>query len=107
MTILLGTKMFSFVRRNINPAENTAVCAWSIGEGFHNYHHVFPSDYKASEYPNYGLNLTTYFIDNFAKIGWAYDLKQPSQELVKSVIQKRGDGTHPVWGDETEELKAQ
>lgn len=55
----------------------------------------------------------------FAKIGWAYDLKQPSAELVRKTIEKHGnynsspmtdtpylhfasrssgDGTHPVHG---------
>lgn len=24
---------------------------WAMGEGWHNYHHVFPFDYKAAELP--------------------------------------------------------
>lgn len=30
------------------------------------------------------------WIDIFAKIGWAYDLKQPSSEMVKRTIDKYG-----------------
>lgn len=64
-----------------------------MGEGFHNYHHVFPWDYKAAELGNYGFNITTFWLDLFAKIGWAYDLKTPSKSLVQSVIEKRSKGT--------------
>jgi stearoyl-CoA desaturase (delta-9 desaturase) len=51
-----------------------------MGEGWHNYHHVFPFDYKAAELP-YVFNLTTMFIDAFALIGWAYDRKTASHEV--------------------------
>lgn len=80
---------FTFSRR-INPAENITVAILSMGEGWHNYHHVFPWDYKAAELGNYKLNITTFWIDMFAKIGWAYDLKEPSKELVRKVIEKHG-----------------
>ena len=69
-----------------------------MGEGWHNYHHMFPWDYKTAELGDYGLNWATAFIDFFAYIGWAYDLKQPSEELVKEVVQKLGDGSHTKWG---------
>lgn len=69
-----------------------------MGEGWHNYHHTFPWDYKTAELGRYSVNLTTFWIDVFAKIGWAYDLKQPSRELVKRVAEKHGDGSHPIWG---------
>ena len=41
----------------------------SYGEGWHNYHHVFPWDYKTSELGDYRYNFSTAFIDFFAKIG--------------------------------------
>lgn len=83
--------------RNINPSENRFVSFFAIGEGWHNYHHVFPWDYKAAEIP-WKLNFTTFVIDMFAKIGWAYDLKQPSEDLIRKTIEKHGDGTHPKHG---------
>ena len=70
----------------------------TCGEGWHNYHHTFPWDYKTGELGDYGLNFTTAFIDFFAYIGWAYDLKQPSKELVQRVVEKLGDGSHKEWG---------
>lgn len=62
-----------------------------MGEGWHNYHHVFPWDYKAAELGIYSVNTTTMWLDFFAKIGWAYDLKQPSKELVLKVMKRTGD----------------
>ncbi|CAG9113406.1 unnamed protein product [Plutella xylostella] len=55
----------------ISPVENQAVSLAALGEGWHNYHHVFPWDYRTSELGR--VNISTNFIDAFAKIGWAYD----------------------------------
>lgn len=55
--------------------ENIAVSIAALGEGWHNYHHVFPWDYKTGELGNYTFNPSTGFIDFFAKLGWAYDSK--------------------------------
>ncbi|OWR43604.1 putative fatty acid desaturase [Danaus plexippus plexippus] len=74
---------------NITPVENWKVSIVAMGEGWHNYHHTFPWDYKASELA-YFINVTTFLIDIFGKIGWAYDFKVASPALVKAVIRKRG-----------------
>ncbi|KAG5328646.1 ACO11 desaturase, partial [Acromyrmex charruanus] len=79
---------------HINPTESLFVNYVTIGEGSHNYHHVFPWDYKASEFFN---SITTNLIKFFARIGWAYDLKEPSEELIKAIVMKKGDGSHPLW----------
>lgn len=60
-----------YVNRFIKSVENGIVSLAALGEGWHNYHHVFPWDYRASELGR--LNISTIFIDTFAKIGWAYD----------------------------------
>ncbi|XP_065072455.1 acyl-CoA Delta(11) desaturase-like isoform X1 [Ochlerotatus camptorhynchus] len=80
--------------QRIQPVENKVVSIVAMGEGWHNYHHVFPWDYKAAELGIYSVNVTTFWLDFFAKIGWAYDLKEPSKELVRRTIEKYGDGTH-------------
>lgn len=84
--------------RYINPSENIGVSVMALGEGWHNYHHVFPWDYKTAELGDYSANTTTAFIDFFAKIGWAYDLKTVSAEMIKKRAERTGDGSHPVWG---------
>ncbi|XP_023308767.1 acyl-CoA Delta-9 desaturase-like [Lucilia cuprina] len=82
----------------INPSENSSVAILAFGEGWHNYHHVFPWDYKTAEFGQYSMNLTTAFIDFFAKIGWAYDLKTVSADIIKKRVKRTGDGSHEIWG---------
>ncbi|XP_017780909.1 PREDICTED: acyl-CoA Delta(11) desaturase-like [Nicrophorus vespilloides] len=93
--------------RNIGPTENKLVSHLACGEGWHNYHHVFPWDYKTSELGNYRLNLTLAFIDLCAKFGWAYDLKTVPHEVVTRRALRTGDGSRKIrikeiwgWGDE-------
>lgn len=62
-----------FLYRFVKSVENSIVSLAALGEGWHNYHHVFPWDYRTSELGK--LNISTGFIDFFAKIGWAYDCK--------------------------------
>lgn len=40
---------------HINPSENWLVSIGAHGEGWHNYHHTFPFDYKTSEVPYLSL----------------------------------------------------
>ncbi|KAJ8919212.1 hypothetical protein NQ315_012200 [Exocentrus adspersus] len=84
--------------RYINPSENLTVSLLALGEGWHNYHHTFPWDYKTSELGKYSVNFSAAFIDFFAKIGWAYDLKTVSEEMIRKRVERTGDGTHEVWG---------
>jgi len=65
----------------------------TCGDGWHNYHHTFPWDYKNAELLDYKLNLSTLFIDLFSLIGWAYDLKTVPAELVAKRALRTGDGT--------------
>ncbi|CAH1155145.1 unnamed protein product [Phaedon cochleariae] len=85
-----GTKPYD---GTINPTENKFVAWAAFGEGWHNYHHVFPWDYKAAELGNYRLNPSTAFLDFMAYIGQAYDLKTVSEEMVKKRVKRTGDGT--------------
>ena len=78
--------------RHINPAENFFVTFGAVGEGFHNYHHTFPSDYSTSEY-GWRLNLTTLFIDTLAALGQTYDRKKMAPEAVFRRKDRTGDGT--------------
>ncbi|XP_057337672.1 acyl-CoA Delta(11) desaturase-like [Microplitis mediator] len=83
--------------KNIRPADNIFVSFVAAGEGWHNYHHAFPWDYKTAELKSFFFNNTTDWIDMFAKIGWAYDLRQASSEQIKLTAKRRGDGTHPNY----------
>lgn len=70
----------------------------ALGEGWHNYHHAFPWDYKSGELGNYRSNYATLFIDCMAKIGWAYDLKAASPKMIERRVKRTGDGTHQTIG---------
>lgn len=80
--------------KNISSVNNKMVSMIAFGEGWHNYHHVFPWDYKAAELPYY-YNWTTAFLNVMAKIGQAYDLKTVSEEMLLKRIERTGDGSHP------------
>lgn len=78
--------------RYIQASENIIVAIFAIGEGWHNYHHIFPWDYKAAELGNYNLNWSTAFIDFCAKLGLAYELKSASHEVIERRALRTGDG---------------
>ncbi|KOB72504.1 Acyl-CoA desaturase BmorNPRE, partial [Operophtera brumata] len=83
---------------SLNPRENIGVWLVCV-EGFHNYHHTFPWDYRATENPLFNmLTPTIMFIDAMAMIGQAYDLKTVSPEIIKQRTHRTGDGTHHLWG---------
>lgn len=65
----------------IASTENSFVSFGAIGEGYHNYHHVYPYDYAAGENGNF-FNPTKLFIDVMCLLGQAYDLKRASNSLV-------------------------
>lgn len=70
-----------------------------MGEGYHNYHHTFPWDYRAAELGS-RVNVTTFWLNFFQKIGWAYDMKTPSREILQKIVENSGDGSHYQWGHE-------
>ncbi|CAG9858145.1 unnamed protein product [Phyllotreta striolata] len=81
--------------KNIAPSESLLCSLFTCGEGWHNFHHAFPSDYKTGELGFGFINLTTGFIDLMAILGLAYDLKTASEELIRAKMANRGDGTRP------------
>ena len=63
-----GNKPFN---KELAAKENGFVSFVSLGEGWHNYHHSFPKDYRASQYNKY--NPTTVFIDIMSYFGLVYN----------------------------------
>ncbi|XP_003744279.1 stearoyl-CoA desaturase 5 [Galendromus occidentalis] len=76
----------------MKPTETTLVSFWAVGEGFHNFHHVFPFDYSCSEL-GWFMNTSTMLIDFMALIGQAYDRKSVSKETILKKKLATGDGT--------------
>nr|AFJ66831.1 Z14/Z16 acylCoA desaturase [Chauliognathus lugubris] len=93
----LGNKPYE---KSIEASENLFVSTVLLGEGWHNYHHTFPWDYRTGEMGR--LNLSASFIYLMSKLGLAYDLKTVTPEMLKRRIQKSGDGSHEMWGPKSE-----
>ncbi|KAI1286456.1 Stearoyl-CoA desaturase 5 [Halotydeus destructor] len=66
---------------DMEPRENYYVSLAAFGEGYHNYHHSFPWDYKAAEMTA-GFNFTSLFIEICAYFGLAYNLRTASKEVI-------------------------
>eukprot|EP00300_Choanocystis_sp_HF-7_P036874 c52815_g1_i1.p2 GENE.c52815_g1_i1~~c52815_g1_i1.p2 ORF type:complete len:357 (+),score=48.69 c52815_g1_i1:96-1166(+) len=67
----------------IHPAENFLVSLGSVGEGWHNYHHMLAYDYSASEFGwSQQYNPSTLFIDSMAAVGLVWDRRKASPEVV-------------------------
>jgi stearoyl-CoA desaturase (delta-9 desaturase) len=48
----------------------------AVGEGWHNYHHTYPYDYRASEFNwNNEWNPTTFLLDNLSSVGLVWNKK--------------------------------
>ncbi|XP_041989114.1 acyl-CoA Delta-9 desaturase-like [Aricia agestis] len=93
---LYGTRPYD---KNMQPVDTWLVSVLTFGEGWHNYHHTFPWDYKAAELSDH-INHSAILIEFFQRIGLAYDLKSASPDMVRRRIQKSGDGTHYDLGNE-------
>ena len=87
--------------------ENPIVAFLSLGEGWHNFHHAFPYDYRTAELGIHVFNPTTAFLDFFGKLGWAYDFKMVTDETIKKRKKRSGNPSldhHKMfcvwgWGD--------
>lgn len=87
------------INRTIFPVESMFVALFAVGEGWHNYHHAFPWDYRASELGS-PLNMTGFLIDMLAKIGAVYDRKEATHNMIKNRVFRTGDSSHRVYGND-------
>ena len=59
--------------KDIPPAQNAFTSLVAVGEGWHNFHHAYPYDYRASEIGFW--NPTTVFLDVLKAYGLIWDCK--------------------------------
>lgn len=60
----------------LSARQNTFTSIVSVGEGWHNYHHAYPNDYRASEFGwSYEWNPTTLMLDLLAESGLVWKRK--------------------------------
>nr|XP_022904663.1 acyl-CoA desaturase 2-like [Onthophagus taurus]XP_022904664.1 acyl-CoA desaturase 2-like [Onthophagus taurus] len=84
---LYGTKPYD---KNFGAVESWFVSFATVGEGWHNYHHAFPWDYRAGEYGTH-YSLTTFIIDLLEKFGFVYDLKTTPGNMIEQRVYRTGD----------------
>uniref|UniRef100_A0A0M3IMK2 Acyl-CoA desaturase n=1 Tax=Ascaris lumbricoides TaxID=6252 RepID=A0A0M3IMK2_ASCLU len=77
---------------NISPTESFWLAVLAAGEGGHNYHHVFPQDYRTSEY-SFVHNITKVIIDSMAAAGLVYDRKVVPQHVIERQKARQLDRT--------------
>jgi stearoyl-CoA desaturase (delta-9 desaturase) len=66
-----GTKPYN---PNISSRQSLLTSLLAVGEGWHNYHHAYPHDYKASEYGwSQEWNPTTLLLDSLAAVGLVWN----------------------------------
>ncbi|KAI1084452.1 delta-9 fatty acid desaturase [Whalleya microplaca] len=71
-----------------SPRDNVITALVTLGEGYHNFHHEFPSDYR-NAIQWYQYDPTKWSIWIWKKLGLAYDLKTfPSNEIEKGRVQQ-------------------
>ncbi|XP_063587986.1 acyl-CoA Delta-9 desaturase-like [Penaeus indicus] len=88
----VGTKPYD---KSIYPSQNPMVAYLALGEGWHNYHHVFPWDYRTAELGGLvNYNITSLVIDFCYKIGLASDLRTVTPAMIERRIQRTGDGSY-------------
>ncbi|KAL9112002.1 MAG: hypothetical protein Q9227_003622 [Pyrenula ochraceoflavens] len=102
----LGDQPFDDTR---SPRDHVVTALLTLGEGYHNFHHEFPSDYRnAIQWHQY--DPTKWAICIWKMMGLAYDLKQfPSNEIEKGRVQqlqKKLDRKRSTlhWGTPLEKL---
>ncbi|KAH9528355.1 Calcium/calmodulin-dependent protein kinase type 1 [Dermatophagoides farinae] len=76
----------------IQPVECKLVEIVALGEGYHNYHHIFPFDYSASEMTWLNdINFTTMTIDFLSWLGMVKNRKKVDHQTVAKRVQRTGN----------------
>jgi len=66
--------------------DNILLAILTCGEGYHNFHHEFPNDYR-NGIKWYAVDPTKWLIAGLEKIGWSWELKRtPNETIAKAEI---------------------
>jgi stearoyl-CoA desaturase (delta-9 desaturase) len=91
------------------PRDSPITAVMTLGEGYHNFHHEFPKDYR-NAIKWYQYDPTKWLIRTLAFFGLTYNLKVfPQNEIKKGVLQMQEKRLHSEaeevdWGVEVENL---
>jgi stearoyl-CoA desaturase (Delta-9 desaturase) len=91
---IIGTRPFPTRDMSTN---NPILALPNLGEAWHNNHHAFPSS-ALFGLSWWQVDIGGYFIKGFEKLGWAWDVRRPSAEMIAA--KKSGLGpAGPVEAD--------
>jgi stearoyl-CoA desaturase (delta-9 desaturase) len=75
---MVGTRPYT----DTNTARDSAIMAiFSYGEGYHNYHHYFPTDYR-NGIRWFHFDPTKWLIKSLSFVGWTKNLKKVPEKLI-------------------------
>lgn len=92
-----------------SPRDHFITALVTLGEGYHNFHHEFPQDYR-NAIKWYQYDPTKIFIWTCSKLGLAYNLKEfPENEVRKGFVQMEMKKLEQLksgiqWASKVEEL---
>lgn len=85
----IGSKPYD---KFISPTENHFVSLLTFGEGWHNYHHTFPQDYRTGELGGLlNFNVTTLIINFCKKRRWVWNCKTVSENVLRNRKARTGE----------------
>lgn len=79
---MFGTRNYD---GTISARDNWLGAIITNGEGYHNFHHRFPNDYR-NGIRWHDWDPSKWAIYLFSKLGWAWDLKKTPQSLIKEKL---------------------
>ncbi|XP_076645821.1 acyl-CoA Delta-9 desaturase-like [Halictus rubicundus] len=74
--------------KRIRPAESPIVIALTLGDGWHNFHHAFPWDYRMTDR---SFSVSARVLEFLAYLGLAYDLKMVTPNIVQGHSKRHGN----------------
>jgi hypothetical protein len=85
---MIGSKNYD---KSLTATDNELLNYLTLGAVNHNFHHSYPWDVNGSEYGwKSNFNVHALFIEFFASIGWAYDLKLVPKIIIDRRKRKTG-----------------
>ena len=79
---MAGDKNFD---RDVSAGDSWFWALLTNGEGYHNYHHKFPNDYR-NGYQSHAWDPSKWFIYSLSRLGLAWDLKTTSREKIAMAL---------------------
>lgn len=76
--------------RRIQARQSLFTWIVTVGEGWHNFHHTFPWDYRLAEFGQLG-GISVMVLDMFSYFGLAYDLKTAPPRIVRGHMKRHGE----------------